>query len=215
MTTTSKKLDIPFFFLIVLFLVAGVISWRVYFRVYRQEDSVNIHHFPKAIEEWRSEEIRVSDDDKAMLETDNVFVRRYTHTNGKEVYLFTVYSQNNRKVSHPPEICYTGGGAVILNSVHDSFLSVSGEPIRVNRLTVELGGRDQVFAYWFKVGDMFTSNYWMQQALIAWKSLLGASASSALIRISATVQNDDLDEAVSRIKEFGRLIVPHLRQYLP
>ncbi len=215
MTTTSKKLDIPFFFLIVLFLVAGVISWRVYFRVYRQEDSVNIHHFPKAIEEWRSEEIRVSDDDKAMLETDNVFVRRYARPDGKEVYLFTVYSQNNRKVSHPPEICYTGGGAVILNSVHDSFLSVSGEPIRVNRLTVELGGRDQVFVYWFKVGDMFTSNYWMQQALIAWKSLLGASASSALIRISATVQNDDLDEAVSRIKEFGRLIVPHLRQYLP
>ena len=210
-----KRIDIPFLLIIVMFLVAGVISWRVYFKVYRQEDSVNIHYFPKTVGRWVSEDLPISDDEKAMLETDNVFVRRYTNAKDEEVYLFVVYSQNNRKVSHPPEICYTGGGATILNNVHDDFNSVSGdEKIQVNRLTVERGRVTQIFVYWFKVGDSFTSNYWVQQGLIALKSLLGYPASSALIRISATVQNEDNAEATDRIKKFGRLIVPHLQKHL-
>ena len=199
-----------------LFLIAGTVAWRVYFKVYRQSDSVNIHFFPKEIGGWASEEIPISEDDKALLETDNVFVRRYTDPRGEEVYLFTVYSQNNRKVSHPPEVCYRGVGATILDNVHDSFTSVSGdEKIEVNRLTVEKGSITQIFVYWFKVGDTFTSNYWVQQSLIAMKSFLGAPASSALIRISATVKNDNGSEATELIKGFGRLIVPHLHQYLP
>ena len=212
----NKKIDISFMLIIAMFLAVGCISWKVYFKVYRQADSVNIHFFPKTIGEWTAEEIPISDDDKVLLETDNVFVRRYTNAQGEEVYLFIVYSQNNRKVSHPPEICYTGGGATILNSVHDSFVSVSGnDEVKVNRLTVERGGIEQIFAYWFKVGDSFTSNYWMQQGLIAVKSLLGRPASSALIRISATVINENDERATDLIKMFGQLVVPHLHQYLP
>ena len=211
-----KKTDISFLLIIVMFLAAGIISWRVYFRVYRQADSVNIHSFPKTIGDWTSEDIPISDDDKAILETDNVFVRRYTNPKAEEVYLFAVYSQNNRKVSHPPEICYTGGGATILNSAHDTFSSISGdEEIRVNRLTVEKGNTEQIFAYWFKVGDSFTSNYWAQQGLIALKSLLGYPASSALIRISSTVKSENYEDAIRLIKEFGRLTIPYLHQYLP
>jgi EpsI family protein len=211
-----KLKDFGYWFILVLFVVAGTLSWRVYFKVYRQADSVNIHFFPKEIGDWASEEIPISDDDKALLETDNVFVRRYTSAQGEEVFLFVVYSQNNRKVSHPPEICYTGGGATILDNVHDSFISVSGdEEVQVNRLTVERGRTMQIFAYWFKVGDSFTSNYWIQQGLIAVKSFLGYPASSALIRISSTVKYENESAATALIKEFGRLIVPHLHQYLP
>ncbi|MCK5014302.1 MAG: EpsI family protein [Candidatus Omnitrophica bacterium] len=211
-----KLKDLSYWFILVLFVFAGTVSWRVYFKVYRQEDSVNIHFFPKEIGGWAAEEIPISKDDKALLETDNVFVRRYSNTQGEEVYLFVVYSQNNRKVSHPPEICYTGGGATILNNVHDSFVSVSeDERIEVNRLTVERGRTEQIFVYWFKVGDSFTSNYWIQQGLIAMKSFLGSPASSALIRISSTVKHENESEASERIKKFGRLIVPHLHQYLP
>jgi EpsI family protein len=216
MITSRKKFDLSFLLIMAMFLITGVLSWKVYFRVYRQDDSVNIHKFPTVIGDWVSEDLPISDDDKAMLETDNVFVRRYTNADNEEAYLFVVYSQNNRKVSHPPEICYTGGGATILDSVHDRFDSASGnEAIDVNRLTVANGMVSQIFVYWFKVGDSFTSNYWLQQGLIALKSLLGSSASSALIRISVTVKNDDPNEAIRVIKGFGRLIVPHLRQYLP
>ena len=212
-----KKFDISFLLIIAMFVMAGILSWQMYFKVYRHADTVSIHEFPKTINGWTSEELLITDDEKAVLETDNVFVRRYfDEAKGKEVYLFIVYSQSNRKVSHPPEVCYTGSGATILSSVHDSFPSRQpGKKINVNLLTVEKGMTKQVFFYWFKVGDSFTSNYWKQQGLIALKSFLGQSASSALIRISADTQGGAEDEAIKQLKEFGQLIEPYLSKYLP
>jgi len=168
------------------------------------------------IGDWSSEDLPISDDDKAILETDNVFARRYTNSDDEEVFLFIVYSENNRKVSHPPEICYTGGGITILSSVPDAIPSGSKDlSIDVRRLKIARGRTMQIFAYWFKVGDSFTSNYWKQQGLIAFKSLLGQPASSALIRISSTVKNNNDANATMLIKKFGKLIIPHLKLYLP
>ena len=211
-----KRENLGYWFLIFFFCVVGFISWKVYFTVYRKADTLSIHHFPKNIEGWTSEELTVSDDDKEILETDNVFVRRYTNAKDEEVFLFIVYSQNNRKVSHPPEICYSGAGATILNSVHDSLTSESGDfKIDMNRLTIEKGDVRQIFVYWFKVGDIYTSNYWKQQALIALRSVLGRPASSALIRISSTVYHGDDNQSIKLIKDFGQAILPYLPQYLP
>ncbi|MFC1510676.1 exosortase C-terminal domain/associated protein EpsI [Candidatus Omnitrophota bacterium] len=198
-----------------LFFFVGVLSWRQYFKVYRQEDTVDISQFPTEIEGWRSEDIPLTELELSILETNNVFVRRYFNDTGKEIYLYIVYSQNNRKVSHPPEICYTGSGATIVNSVSDTIEHRGNGQIRANRLMVEKGNIEQVLFYWFKVGDSFTSNYWKQQGLIVLKSLFGRPASSALIRISANVENGQQLKAIKQIKEFGQLIVPHLYQYLP
>lgn len=198
-----------------LFLAVGLLSWGQYFKVYRQKDTIDISEFPAEIEGWQSEEITLTELELTILETDNVFVRRYFNDQGSEVYLFIVYSQNNRKVSHPPEICYTGSGAAIINSIHSKIDLANGKFIPANRLMVEKGSVEQVLYYWFKVGDSFTANYWKQQGLIVLKSLFGRPASSALIRISANIENGQELKAIEQIKEFGQLIVPHLYEYLP
>ena len=213
-----KKFGKNYLFIILLFSVSAAISWHLYFKVYSQKDTVSIHAFPQTIADWSAEEIMISQQDKAILETDNVFVRRYTNPQGEEVYLFIVYSQNNRKVSHPPEVCYTGSGATILSNVHDSFSADSSalKDVKVNRVTVEQGRERQIFFYWFKVGDAFTPNYWKQQGLIALKSFRGQPSSSALIRISTPAQNERDDEnAARRLKDFGRIILPYLQKHLP
>lgn len=213
-----KKFEKKYLFIIFLFIVSAAISWHLYFKVYSQKDTVSIHTFPQTIAGWSAEEIMISRQDKAILETDNVFVRRYTNPQGEEVYLFIVYSQDNRKVSHPPEVCYTGSGATILSNVHDSFSADESalKDIKVNRVTVEQGRERQIFFYWFKVGDAFTPNYWKQQGFIALKSFLGQPASSALIRISTPAQNERNDEnATRRLKDFGRMILPYLQKHLP
>jgi len=211
-----KTNNFSYWFILALFLTVGTLSWRVYFKSYIQSDNLSIHHFPKVIGNWVSEDLPISDDEKALLETDNVFVRRYTNSNDEEVFLFIVYSENNRKVSHPPEICYTGGGATILSNVPDSIPSETEDlSIDVRRLKIERKRTIQIFSYWFKVGDSFTSNYWKQQGLIAFKSLLGQPASSALIRISSTVKDNSDANATQLIKKFGKQIIPHLKLYLP
>jgi EpsI family protein len=212
------KKDNTFYIIIACFLIAGTISWNLYFKVYRQEDTVSIHDFPKDIAGWTSTELPITDREKAVLETDNVFARRYTNERGEEVTLFIVYSQNNRKVSHPPEVCYTGSGSTILSNVHDSFTAITASgniDIDVNHVTVEKGSERQIFLYWFKVGDSFTTNYWKQQGLIALKSFLGQPSSSALIRISASIENGQEPNAKQRLKDFGGIILPYIYKHLP
>src|SRR3989338_3669309 len=100
-----KRFDKSTLFILGIFAVSLAISWQLYFKQYLQKDTVSISVFPEKIGPWRGEDIPLQDTDYEILETKNAFVRRYTTPEGKEVFLFIVYSQNNRKVSHPPEIC--------------------------------------------------------------------------------------------------------------
>ncbi len=211
-----KTNNIKFIFIICLMICACLVSWNLYFKEYRQEDTVNIHTFPKTLSSWKSEEIPLTEREIAILETDNAFARKYSTLDGKEVMFFTVYSENNRKVSHPPEICYMGNGVSVINKKMDPIYQFSPDsPINANRLILEQGRSKQVSYYWFKVGDTYTSNYWKQQMLIAIKSLLGQPSSSALIRVSAIAENNNFQKAEKDIKEFASLMLPQLSYFLP
>lgn len=213
----KTKPDKSYITIIILFAITAIISWQLYFKVYSQKDTVSIHTFPKDIAGWTAEELPITEREKAVLETDNVFARRYANARKEEICLFIVYSQNNRKVSHPPEVCYTGSGATILSNVHDSLeVDAPLNEINVNRVAIEQGRSRQIFFYWFKVGDTFTPNYWKQQGLIALKSFLGQPSSSALIRISTDSENERDDEnAARRLKDFGPIILPYIQKHLP
>lgn len=208
--------DRSFIVIVVLLLLAAAVTWQLYFKEYHQADTVSIHIFPNEIAGWTAKEIPISDGDYAILETRNAFVRRYTNPAGQFVDLFIIYSQNNRKVSHPPEICYTGSGATILSSVTQMIpLQVPAMTIRANKLTVEQRNNQQFMYYWFKVGDTFTSNYWQQQMLIALKTVTGKPASSALIRLSSDINPDYPQKNAALIEDFTRAITPLLFKYLP
>lgn len=216
MSPGGQKIRLSYVVLVLLLLVSGVVSWRVFFKEYSQEDTVNIHHFPRKIDAWTSVDLPIPEDVYLILETRNVFTRRYKNFTGKEVFLMLVYSQSNRKVSHPPEICYAGSGVTILSN-EPAYIPINskGESIKVNRLFVEQGGIQQVMYYWFKVGDTYTANYWKQQLLIVWKTLVGQPASSALLRISVTVDPSGPPRAIETLNEFSPLISPFFLKYLP
>ena len=77
-----KQFDRNYTFILILFIVSAAISWQLYFKVYSQKDTVSIHSFPKDIREWTAEELPITKQEKAILETDNVFARRYTNRMG-------------------------------------------------------------------------------------------------------------------------------------
>ncbi|MFA5261190.1 MAG: exosortase C-terminal domain/associated protein EpsI [Candidatus Omnitrophota bacterium] len=211
-----NKLNKNFMVLLGLFFFAGVVSWTLYFKEYQQKDSVNIQTFPQEIAGWKSEELPITDREYEILETRNAFTRKYTNAQGDSVYLFIVYSQTNRKVVHPPEICYTGGGATFISNVHHT-IDVPQPKMQIisNKYLVEQGGYRQYMCYWFKVGNTFTPNYLKGQTLIAMKRLTGQPSSGALIRISAVVDPENPDKAMQLIDAFSRIITPQLFQCLP
>ena len=211
-----KELGRSFSGIIISFIIVGLATWHLYFKEYRQEDTVSIHEFPREICDWNSIELPISDDEYSLLETRNAFTRKYIHTSGRAVYLFIVYSQKNRKVTHPPELCYKGSGANITNKeIAMINLSPISTIIRSNVLALERGNFEQITYYWFKVGGIFTPNYWRQQFLLGLNSLFGKSTSSALIRISADVTDGGVEAANDVIKGFAQDISPFLIKNLP
>ena len=198
-------------------LIALVLTWNLYFQTVTEHDIVNISDFPKRIGTWVSEDLPITQTELSILETKNAFVRRYTNTlDGGRVYLFLVYSQHNRRVAHPPEICYLGNGISIVQNVHDPIkVEYNSLTIPTNRLKLLHLSFEHISFYWFKIGDRFTANYWDQQILIALSAIRGGTAGSALIRISADVVNGDQEKAIKNIKSFTNVIASALFQYLP
>jgi EpsI family protein len=198
-------------------IITAVISWFLYFKQAVDKDTVDIHQFPKTIGTWTSVDLPITKDEFEILETNNAFVRNYTNSvDGSKVMLYLVYSQTNRKVAHPPEICYTGSGLSIVEDIHDTIpVQYKNMIIQANRLRLTKGGYSQYSYYWFKVGDQFTSNYWKQQVLIALDTLLGKHPSSALVRISADIKENNLNNTINDIKRFTDLVTPDIFTYLP
>jgi EpsI family protein len=215
MKTKNTKFDINFILMLLFLGFIGMISWQLYLKESEMKDTVDIHQFPKSIAGWESEEMEITEQEYAILETRNAFARKYTHPDGRTAHLFIVYSQNNRKVSHPPEVCYTGSGLTILKkNLAVIELPTSPYKIQTNQLFVEQKNIRQLSYYWFKVGTTFTPNYWKQQFLIAFSTLTGQHASSALIRIS-TLKKENESGSEETLNQFTKLITPLLFQYLP
>lgn len=211
----NRFLQFPNFKMIAIILLCVSLLSSFLFYYTPKEDTVNIHLFPKTIGPWTSEELTITEDEYAILETRNAFVRRYTNQDSKEqVYLYIVFSQNNRKVAHPPEICYTGSGLTIVET-KDVTLNTSPQPTQAKRLILEKKSFRHMAYYWFKVADTFTPHYWSQQILIAIKTLLGQPASSALVRLSVDIKDDqDILEKSKTIEHFAQDILNPLYNYL-
>lgn len=203
------------FTLTVLFLVTIVFSWKFYFQEYNQSDTIDVHQFPTTINGWTATEIPITEKDYAILETRNTFVRQYTSPQGEEVILYIVYSQNNRKAVHPPEICYTGGGGSIVDQKHE-LLETPDKKLRfnVNKVYFEHGPIKQVVMYWFKAGPYFTGNYLKQQMNVSMNYLFGRKTGGALIRLSAVVRNNDMVTTEKTLHKFALTILPALKKYI-
>jgi len=206
-----------FIFILALTIAAGAVSWSMFLRTHDAQDTVDVFDFPMTIGEWQSENIPISDNDYAVLETRNAFVRIYRKPTGEEVMLYVIYSQTNRRVAHPPEICYTGGGSTIVSKFPEKIATdaVADGTITANRLLIDYPNYQQIMYYWFKVGNSYTASYWAGQAMIAWKNMTGQSSSSALIRLTSVVEDDDQQRAVDIIRGFAAEILPLINQYIP
>ena len=88
--------------------------------------------------------------------------------------------------------------------------------VPLNKLLLETGRTQQVMYYCFKVGDSFTSNYWKQQLLFSLKNVFGGRSSSALIRFSALVPDDDnwALQTSQMVEGFAREVTPQIMEYI-
>ena len=204
--------NLNFFIVIIILLGVSLLIFNSYLPS-KQESltQVKVSDFPKEIGDWRGEDIPLSERDFAILETKNLIIREYKNSNADSIYLYIIYSEENRKALHPPEICYTGGGA---STILKKTVAQITDNLKANMFAIESGQQRQLVVYWFKAGDFNTPSYLKQQLKFVTDRMFGKRTSGAMIRVSVDMKGGS-GEALKLLKEFCREIGPLLERYVP
>lgn len=150
-----------------------------------------------------------------ILETRDYVYKRYVRAGAPPTDFCMIFSEDNRKGTHPPDLCLEGGGQDIVARGDVAIEGVKGAgTIRCRELVVQHGGVRYYHLYTYRFGDRYTPSFWEQQISIFLNSLLNRNASGALIRVSTPIERD-VDEARRRAKVLLSAAVPYLERALP
>ena len=153
---------------------------------------------------FRSTDGEMSRLEMTILQTNDYLKRRYTNgkrtVNGlpRDVDLTIVFSANNRKGTHPPEVCLEGaGGRIVSKQLHEvQYTSLKVEnakprSLEVRELISEMQGYQTMHFYFYKCGDSYTPNYMTQQAIIFLNGIVARNSAGALIRVDVQIGRPD------------------------
>jgi EpsI family protein len=143
-------------------------------------------------------------------------MREYTNDLGDKVVLVVVYSRENVRVVHAPDICLPGGGFSICEKATAvvSFSSETQQPAVFNNYTVGDGSQKQPVFFLYKSGTTLTPNPLQMEFDFFINKALRRPHSAALIRLSYAV-NGNLENATLKTKQFATEAMPVLLNYLP
>ncbi len=117
--------------------------------------------FPMQIGKWEGEIIAPDERDLEILETRNVLSRNYKNDQGDALHLFLVSSKKDRRVAHPPEVCYISSNFNVMNAQE---AQVGEVPVKTFTAVLERNADDrQEVLYLYKIGTRYTTNYYAQQ----------------------------------------------------
>jgi EpsI family protein len=196
---------------VLLLIVTAFISFGAYSTVTRSS-VLYTKNIPMIIGNWYGNDIPIEERTYEVLETKDVLMREYKNPEGENVLLTIVYAQNNRKVAHPPEVCFEGSGWSRTNKETQVF-SIGNRSLEFNKLTIQKGNEMQLVLYLYKSGDKFTPDYYSQQVNNIFNSILHKKTSSALIRIT-TSHKDDIQASTNLISSFIGDVIPILEKSL-
>ena len=165
--------------------------------------------------EYSSQDIELDEETRRILQTDDYINRRYEAKASQPVHLCIIYSEGNRRGSHPPDFCLEGGGASIISKA-GIVLPKSEDQQALPCRELELqksGGREYylyTYLYTYRGEISYTSNWYWQQVAILGGMLIGDKASGALIRFSVPIVDNDLMAARQQSSEFMRAVIPEV-----
>lgn len=163
---------------------------------------------------WRGYDMAMDEQTLDILETRDYLYRQYVSAAAGPVDFCVIFSQDNRKGTHPPDLCLEGSGLDIV-AVRDVVLTgISGRgDVPCREIVVQGGAQRQYYIYTYKCGQSYTNSFWRQQMVIFANGLLHRNAAGALIRVSARLSGSQDPAPV--VKEFLREAIPYLDRSMP
>ena len=192
--------QIGFVIIIILLLATGAISLNLFFRERSAHDRLDINTFPHKMGEWAGTDETVTEKEYKILETRNLIVRDYKNLKGERINLFIVYSETNRSVFHPPEVCMMGGGIAIVDKKIEK-IQEAGYNFTANKMYTEKGDYRGIVLYTYKVRKLYTSNFYLQQLYLTISQVFGKNTPGATIRVSMPIVSGE-EQATATLKKF-------------
>ncbi len=194
------KSTIGYITIVVFLLIACFLSLNLFFRQRSDQDIVDIRVLPYTIGDWAGKDLKITEKEYRILETRNLISREYTSSTEQKLYLFIIYSETNRSVFHPPEVCLIGSGLKITDKKLEK-INTDKIGFYANKLYFEAANAKDMALYCYKTGNFYTDNYYLQQAHFAFNQLLGKRRGGATIRVSMPLSANE-EETVAVLKKF-------------
>lgn len=199
------KNTIGYISVIVLLSITSVFSLNLFFRQRTDHDSFDVTTFPYKINDWNGKDLEITEREYKVLETRNLISREYIDDEQKKIYLFIIYSETNRLVFHPPEVCLVGSGITISNKTNER-INIGKKEFFSNKLYLEKNNNKEISFYCYKIGNFYTDSYYLQQAYFALNQLLGKHRGGATIRVSISLGEDE-EAVLATLKNFMRDVI--------
>ena len=176
--------------------------------------------FPLRFDEWRGRESSLEEDVLDVLKPTDYFIGRYQSLNDPlTVEFYSAWYGEQRKGAsiHSPKSCLPGGGWVILSHTIEELVDVDafGEPLKVNRVMMQMGEHKQLVYYWFQGRGRNITNEYLAKWFIFWDSLTRKRTDGALVRLVTYVPLGEEAGAEQRMVNFVSDVYDRFPQYIP
>jgi len=152
-----------------------------------------------------------------ILETHDYLYRHFiSRDQSYGLDLLIVFSADNRKGTHPPEVCLEGGGGRVVSKREHVIDVPEVGPVKLRELIVEERCFKTLYAYVYKCGNSYTPSFFRQQATIFWNGMTARNSAGALIRFSSPIGREGDAQAVrQQVLAAAPLLMREIDRNLP
>jgi exosortase D (VPLPA-CTERM-specific) len=204
----------------VLLLGTAVVSVAMPTRTEQVPPRAEFLDFPMVIGPWLGERGTVPPEAIEALQFDDYLVADFRGPpTASSVGLYVAWydSQQSGRSIHSPRTCLPGGGWQVESFEQVTLpASAAGQPLRVNRALLALGGDRQLVYYWFQQRGRIITNEYLAKWYLFWDSLTRKRSDGALVRLSVPLPPGAAPEQGDKILvDFADTLEPVLDKYVP
>ena len=175
--------------------------------------------FPKQIGEWVGKEEHFDKGIYDVVGVDDSFLCNYTTSDGRQVQLYIGFYRSQREgdLIHSPKHCMPGAGWNIIRTSLEELIIPNHNPGRIKliKLILEKGAQRQIVLYWFQSRGRFIASEYLQKTYLVIDSIIKHRTDGSFVRLIAPVINGDEEKTLGNMKDFAKLLLPILPEYIP
>lgn len=175
---------------------------------------ISLNDFPYTIGDYKALDLEYPDWLADTLKAEEFILRKYEDSKGNRIKLYAAYFTSRKGTStHNPDVCYPAQGWKI-EEKGTEVVEVAGKKYKLAKRVFRRGHDEQMILFWFQIGDEVYSDKFKHQMAVIKSAVLTNQMRASIVRVSC-LNRLDLEEALEKEKDFSKLVIPILKDYLP